>query len=352
LLIVIISTSCAKIDKSDELDQELFEFDSLEIEHTVIDQDSIENLINLIKATPPFDFRGLVVLKDDKIVLEEYFATYWRSTIHDIRSAGKSITSILLGIAIDKGLIVSTDQKVFDFFPELKTKENENITIKHLLMMSSGLDADTFDPKSEGYSMNWIAKKNWVEHVSKLSFTFRSGEKWVYNDASAMLIGAIIEEKSGQKLADFAKDNLFDPLSIKEFYWYTGEGGRTGAMGNLYISTLDFAKIGALMLNQGLWDGERIVSSNWIKEITSPKISIEEIVPNAEDYGYFWYMSSKTVNDMDFEYYYASGNGGNMLYILPNEKLVVCLTSSAYGLGRGGFRSNVIFEKILASIKK
>jgi len=182
---------------------------------------------------------------------------------------------------------------VFDFFPDLKTKENENITIKHLLMMSSGLDADTFDPTSEGFSLNWIAKENWVEHVSQLSLKFKSGEKWVYNDACAMLIGAIIEEKSGQKLADFAKEHLFDPLAIKEFYWYTGKGGRTGAMGNLYISTLDFAKIGTLMLNQGLWDGKRIVSSNWVNEITVPRISIEGIVPNAENYGYFWYMSSK-----------------------------------------------------------
>ncbi len=315
-----------------------------------INPDSIKNLLNLINTTPPNDFRGLVVIKDSKLVLEEYFNTYWRATIHDIRSAGKSVTALLLGIAIDKGLVKDVEQNIYAFFPEYESANHKEIKIKHLLIMSSGLDADVFDENSEGNGLNWIAKDDWVKHLMQLSIKFKPGEEWVYNDAAAMLIGAIIEETSGQKLSDFANDNLFKPLGIKEYYWFTGSGNRTGAMGNLYISTLDFAKIGLLVLNQGRWRGEQIISNSWIREISKPRLSIKGIDPFAKEYGYFWYLSDTMLNGQEFKYIYAAGNGGNLLFVVPEENLVVALTSSAYGQEYGQNRSNNIFQYILKSI--
>ncbi len=323
----------------------------IELGKSGINPDSMVQIINLIKTTPPFDFRGLVILKNDSLALEEYFNTYWRATIHDVRSAGKSITALLLGIAIDRGLIQHVEQDIYDFFPQYKKPENRTIRIKDLLMMSSGLDADVFDEKSQGNGLNWRAKDDWVGHVLPLSMKFTPGEKWVYNDASAMLIGAIIEQQSGQKLSDFALDHLFRPLGINEYYWYTGSGGRTGAMGNLYLSTLDFAKIGQLVLNDGAWDGKQVISKGWITEMATPRFNIEDIVPFAKGYGYFWYLGEYFVNGENYEYLYAAGNGGNLLFVVPEEKLVVALTSSAYGEGRGQFRSNKIFQLILESMK-
>lgn len=352
IIAVIICCSCDFQTNNNFTSSNVEDLPKIELGNTGMNSDSISRIINLINTVKPFDFRGLVVLKNDSVAIEEYFNTYWRYTIHDIRSAGKSITALLLGIAIDKGLIKGVEQNIYDFFPNHEKHPNRNVQIKHLLMMSSGLDADTFDENSEGNGLNWREKDDWVEHVLQLSMKFTPGEKWVYNDACAMMIGAIIEEQSGQKLSDFANEHLFGPLGIREYYWFTGSGGRTGAMGNLYISTLDFAKIGQLVLNNGEWNGKQLISNNWISEISTPRYNIENIVPFAKKYGYFWYFSDYTVNGNNYEYLYAAGNGGNLLFLVPKENMVVALTSSAYGQDRGQFRSNKIFELILESIKK
>ena len=165
-----------------------------------------------------------------------------------------------------------------------------------------------------------------------------------------MLIGAIIEETSGKKLSDFAKENLFSPLGIRQYYWYTAPNGSTAPMGNLYLSTLDFAKLGQLVINKGQWQGKRIVSSIWINEMSKKQLDINDAYANA--YGYFWWHATKHVNGKKYECMYASGNGGNLLFVVPSENLVVCLTSSAYGQGYGHQRSRNIFEYVLKSLKK
>ena len=318
-------------------------------------QDSIQRLIQLINERTSPDFRGMVVIKDGKLAIEEYFNTYWRISIHDIRSAGKSITALLMGIAIDKGLIKDVEQNVYDFFPKYKlnnppTEKHLGIKIKHLLMMSSGLDADTDDSDSPGNVGNWVAGDDWVASVLNLPMAFESGERYVYNDACAMLTGAIVQEVSGKKLSDFAEEYLFDPLGIKEYYWYTGPKDITCGMGNLYISTLDFAKIGQLVLNKGNWQGEQLISEKWIEEISKKRIKITDGNPFSDHYGYLWYIHEVEINGKNYEYFFASGSGGNRLFIVPQENMVVGLTSSAYGGGQG--RSNNIFEFILRSLEK
>lgn len=349
---MILYCSCTEQKNKKYKEANIEEISKIGLKNADLNADSISNIINLINTVEPFDFRGLVVLKNDSVAIEKYFNTYWKYTIHDIRSAAKSITALLLGIAIDKGLIKDVEQNIYDFFPNHATSPNRDIRIKHLLMMSSGLDADTFDENSEGNGLNWREKKDWVEHVLKLNMKFTPGEQWVYNDASAMLIGAIIEERSGQKLSEFANEHLFTPLGIKEYYWFTGLGGRTGAMGNLYITTLDFAKIGQLVLNSGKWKGNQIISESWINEISTPQYNIENIVPFAKKYGHFWYFNNYVTKGIEYKYMYAAGNGGNLLFVVPEKNLVVALTSSAYGQGRGQFRSNKIFQLILNSIEE
>jgi CubicO group peptidase (beta-lactamase class C family) len=318
-------------------------------------QDTISNLISLIKTTPRPDFRGLIVIKDNKLVVEEYFNTYWRETIHDIRSSGKAVTALLLGIAIDKGLVKSPEQSIYDFFPKGKFVEpasdtHRDIRIKHLLTMSSGLAADDSNPNSPGNTARWLTKDNWVNFAIELPMIFKPGEKYVYNDVCPMLIGAIIEEASGKTLADFAAENLFKPLNIREVYWYTAPNGRTGPMGNLYLSALDFAKIGLLVLNKGRWNGKTVISNAWINSIFTTRTDISSIDPFFNNYGHFWFGGAKTINNKTYNYFCASGNGGNLLFVVPSENLVVCLTSSAYGQGYGHPRSIKIFELVLGAL--
>jgi len=179
---------------------------------------------------------------------------------------------------------------------------------------------------------------------------FKPGEKYAYNDVCPMLVGAIIEKTSGKKLSEFAREHLFTPLGIREFYWYTAGNGSTGPMGNLYLSALDFTKIGALVLNKGQWNGKQIVSASWIDGLYNTRFDISKQDPFAKTYGYFWFATIKEVGGRKFDCFYASGNGGNLVFVVPSENLVVGLISSAYGQGYGHFRSHTVFEYVLKSL--
>ena len=320
-------------------------------------RDSIENLITLIEDTPPNDFRGIVVIKDNKLVVEAYFSTFWRNHIHDIRSAGKSITALLLGVAIKEGLVQNIEQNVYSFFSKEKypslNKDLKKVKIKHLLNMSSGLDADTDDFQTYGHVGKWIAKDEWKEYILSVPAKTSPGKKWVYADIHPLLIAAIIEEKSGLSLKDYAKKKVFDPLAIKEFYWYTNSSNQTGAAGNLYLSTLDFAKLGTLVVNEGKWGDSQIVDPNFIEEITTSKaFKLPEDYAFSDTYGMMWYKANRTFGNKNIDYLYASGNGGNHLIVIPEMEMVIALTSSAYGQRYAHRRSYRILRRIILSMNQ
>jgi CubicO group peptidase (beta-lactamase class C family) len=328
-----------------------------ELKRAGFDPGAIQKMIELIQATPPNDFRGLVVIRNGKVVIEEYFHSYWRDTVHDIRSAGKSVTALLLGIAIDKGLVRGVDQSIRDFFPAPQGTEPgkdpfAKITLENLLTMSSGLDADDGDEKSPGNALHWMGRDDWAKFAMTLPVRSEPGSQWVYSDVCPMLIGAIIQQRSGMKLADFARENLFEPLGISEYYWYTGRGGSTGAAGNLYISTLDFAKIGQLVLDGGRWQGKKLISESWIREIALKRFDVSRTNPFGTGYGYFWWLGEKKVGGHSYAFSFASGNGGNVLFVVPAEGLVVSLTSSAYGQGYGHQRAHNVFELVLKAMRR
>lgn len=318
-----------------------------------LDGDAIQASLRLLNDGASTDFRGVVVIKDGKLVVEEYFNTFWRANIHDIRSAGKSVTAVLMGIAIQQRLIKSVEEPVYSFFSQEKygyevTEAHRDIKIKHLLTMSSGLDADTDNWESPGNAGQWIAREDWLPYLLNLPMAFNSGERWVYNDASAVLTGAIIEEVSGMNLAEFAENYLFGPLGIKEYYWYSNANGRTGGAGNLYISALDFAKIGLLLVNEGTWQGERLLSEAYIAELSTEHI----YDPNNGSYGYLWYIDEANINGKTYPFFYASGNGGNRLFVVPEQQLVVSVISSAYGYRYGHRRAGNIFGTVLRALQQ
>jgi CubicO group peptidase (beta-lactamase class C family) len=318
--------------------------------------DSIDLLINLIYETPHKDFRGLVVIKDNHIVVEEYFNTFWRNSILDIRSAGKSVTSLLLGIAIEEGLIESLDQRVYDLFSKSKNPsintDYQKIKLRDLLDMSSGLDADSDDSRTVGQAGNWIAKEDWKAYLLNVPLKSKPGKKFVYADIHPLLIALAIEEASGKSLKEYAQEKLFDPLGIKQVYWYTNAANQTGAAGNLYLTTLDFAKLGMLITNEGKWNNRQIIPSDYVELLINSKHHfISDWFYLADAYGMFWYKSSRIFGGKKIDYLFASGNGGNHLVVIPQKEMVIALTSSAYGQRYAHGRSYAIMEKILNALK-
>ncbi|MEL7533196.1 MAG: serine hydrolase [Bacteroidota bacterium] len=325
------------------------------LEEAGFNRDSIESLVNDIWDASHRDFRGMVVIKDDQIVLEEYFFTYMRQTVHDIRSAGKSITALLLGVALKDGLIKDLDQSVYSLFSSENDSINEDykkIKLRHLLDMASGLDADSDDYRTPGHAGKWMEKDDWKAYLLNVPLKKTPGKQFVYADIHALLIGLAIEEASGMCLRDYAQQKIFDPLGIKQVYWYTNDANQTGAAGNLYLTTLDFAKLGLLITHQGKWGDQQIISSDYIEAlINSQDYQISNYFSLADTYGMLWYKSTRTFGDQAFEYLFASGNGGNHLVVIPSKNMLIALTSSAYGPGYGQGRTYYIMSRILAALE-
>lgn len=355
-LLCLCSFSIAHSQTADQSSRNRTELPTASLEEADFNRDSIDKLLNALYDSPRRDFRGMVVIKDNHLVLEEYFGTYWRKTVHDIRSAGKSVTALLLGIAIKEGLIEGLDQSVYSLFSEKKNpsinEDYKKIKLRHLLDMASGLDADTDNAETLGHAMHWMARDDWKDYLLNVPLKSQPGQSWAYADIHALLIGLAIEEAAGMSLKDYAQQKLFDPLGFEPIYWYTNAANQTGAAGNLYLTALDFAKLGLLVLNKGQWEGQPIIASDYMEElINSQNFSVSDWFFAADSYGMMWYKSKRTFGNYTFEYLFASGSGGNHLIVVPDQNMVIALTSSAYGPGYGQGRSYTILSMILAAFE-
>lgn len=315
----------------------------------------IVEILGLVDETPHRDLRGLVVIERNKIVIEEHYNTFWRKSIVDIRSAGKSVTALLLGVAIQEGLVNNLEQSVYSFFPKSKYPTIDEgfrkITLRNLLDMSSGLDADSNDPQTRGQAGNWIALDDWKNYLLSVPLADQPGKKWVYADINALLIGAVIEETSGLSLRDFAKEKLFTPLEIEQFHWYTNAANQTGAAGNLFLSTFDFAKLGLLVSNRGKVGDLQIIDRQYIEKLSDRTFDLSDEFGTETYYGMMWYKSTKIINGHAIDYLYASGMGGNHLVVVPDREIVIAITSGAYGAPYSHGRSYTIWGRILESLR-
>ncbi|MEL6559242.1 MAG: serine hydrolase [Bacteroidota bacterium] len=319
-------------------------------------QGKLNALDDFIDNSEQRDYRGLIVIKDNQLAIEYYYNSFWRNHIHDIRSAGKSITSLLLGAAIEQGYVQDLNQDVYSFFSKDKYPEiNEGykqVKLIHLLNMVSGLDADSDDSDTPGSAGNWIAKDEWLHYLLSIPLARNPETKWIYADINAVLIGAIIEEQTGMSLKDFAKQYVFDPLEIKEFYWYTNAANQTGGAGNLYISSLDFAKLGYLIAREGKWGSQQIVNADYVRRLIKENSdAIGDYNPLADGYGMLWYKSKRKFGTKEVDYLWASDNGGNHLVVIPEENMVVAMTSGAYGNWYPHKRAYKILGKIIEALE-
>ncbi|MFP4845618.1 serine hydrolase domain-containing protein [Winogradskyella sp. PE311] len=328
---------------------------AISLEEAGFNNDSISALARAMDNFKHKDFRGMMVIKDHKAVMEWYYSSTQRKTINDIRSAGKSITALLLGVAMEKGLVDSLEQDVHSFFSKEKypslNDDYKKVKLKHLLDMASGLDADSDDWNTKGNAGKWIGKDNWIDFILSVPLAYRPGEKWIYADINAVLIGAIIEETSGMSLRDFAIKHVFKPLRVTEYYWFTNASNQTGAAGNLYLSTLDLAKLGVLVANKGKWLNKQIVKEDYITKLIEHKVYDFPDWKSVNSYGMFWYKNQLTVNGKEFDYLFASGYGGNHLVVVPEKKLVISLISTAYGQPYMHSRSFFILKKLLGALE-
>lgn len=277
------------------------------------------------------NLHSILLVNDDQIILESYFNGFSDSTKHDLRSVTKSIRSILVGIAIDKGFIKSIDDPISDYLKPLEPKKNpdkqkDKITIRHLLTMSSGLDCNDWDQKSMGQEDKVYKKKDWLQYTLDLPMVHEPGATSAYCSMGVVLLAEIISRASGLPVDKFAETYLFEPLKIDNVAWgHTSSKEVIPSGKRLFMTPRDLAKVGQLILNQGIWEGKQIVSSTWITESTSPKTKITGL-----DYGYLWWNIPLSAGKKKVIAITATGNGGQYVMVVPEMNMVAVFTGGAY----------------------
>ena len=315
-----------------------------------LDAVALEALYAEVVDDPHHDLKGIVILRDGRLVSEHYFNGDDASTLHDIRSATKSITALLMGIALQRGLVHSVNDSIALYLPGLPADGKEKIRIRDLLNMRSGLDADDDDPRTPGNEDNLDESSDWIHSIYSVPTREPAGRTYKYASINAFLAGAIIENTSHTPLDRFADLNLFRPLGIYKETWRHVPVNRVTGQGNLSITARDLAAIGELVLYHGKVGRKQIVPEGWIAECTASQVASSARDPYSDYYGYMWYTKAESVGPATIEVHFASGNGGNKTYVIPSLHMVVAITSSAYGSNYGQRRSQTLLLKVLSAV--
>ena len=316
-----------------------------------IDSTLFYQFFNQINTTA-HKLHSVLLVKNNRLVLEEYFNGYTSYELHDLRSTSKSIRSILLGIAIDKGYIDNINDPIQKYLKDLQPNKHldarkEEITIEHLITMSTGLDCNDWDKKSRGQEDKVYKKKDWLQYTLDLPMANTPGEVSQYCSMGVILMTEIISQASGMNIQEFADKYLFTPLGINNVKWGHTKNKEVITSGKrLYMTSRDLAKIGQLILNKGEWNGVRIVSEKWIEESTTPKTKITGL-----DYGYLWWNIPFNANKKRMMSKTATGNGGQYIMIIPELEMVAVFTGGAYNSKEDKLAFAIMQDVILPSIE-
>ena len=323
-----------------------------------------------------WNLHGLVVLRNDRLVLERYFegedqargigavgrVTFKPDTMHDLRSCSKSIVGLLYGVALQRGKVPPPDAPLFSAFPEYADLANldgrDRLTIQHVLTMTMGTDWDESslvysDPRNSETAMDNAPDR--YRYILGRPVVETPGAHWTYCGGATALLARLIAKGSGKTLHQFARETLFDPLGMGPTQWATGRDGEPFAASGARMSVRDLARIGVMMLHGGKVGERVVVPADWVTRCVTPVVSADEV----RRYGYQWFML-----DIAFgkpkgwaagrleRMWMAQGEGGQRLFIIPALQLVIAMTAGNYGREDQGIPpTRVLREVILASVR-
>ncbi|WP_413306870.1 serine hydrolase [Bacillus sp. 1P10SD] len=283
-------------------------------------------LTELEKKIKKDKITSCLIQREDTLVFEYYKNSKMKDKQHKVNSVTKSVLSILVGIAIDRGDLEGVHQPISDFFPNLTDLQNQ-LTIEHLLTMTSGLDWPEFTNWG-GRPMPMINSRDWVQFILERPMVEAPGENMNYNSGCSHLVSAILQMATGQPLTGYADSYLFKPLGIKDYIWYSDAKGIVIGGFGLTLKAEDMLKIGQLMLHEGDWNGQRVVSKDWVKESTKPRFHPYNKIGS---YGYHWWiLTDEDRQPAQPPVYFAMGYGGQYIIVAPENQLIVTFTSDLY----------------------
>jgi CubicO group peptidase (beta-lactamase class C family) len=330
-------------------------WETASLESVGMDVTPFSYLMSMLHGRSGHRVHGILIVRHGKLVFEEYFdglshptfgeqpVSFDRETWHCLSSVAKSFTATLLGLAIDRGFIVSADQSVFDFFPELVDLEvgpRRGITLEHLVTMTSGLEWDESsrslrDPLNDltaWLTLTRTTSQDPVRAVLEKPMVAAPGTLYRYGGGNTNVLGKAIQNAVGQRLDGFAREALFAALGIDDVWWWVLRDDFVYASGDITLRPRDMAKFGLMYLNGGVWNGQRILSPEWVEASASAYTAIPTSDPHHGQngfaaYSYGWWIKS---DDFGRGVYEASGWGGQAITILPELDMVVVFTGGSY----------------------
>lgn len=252
---------------------------------------------------------SMLIVRDGSIVYERYYRSIGPDDAVSVMSVNKSILSALIGIALNKGKLSSLDRPVLDFFPETDINDIDpnvsNLTLRHLLTMSSGLYYPRLAGDSQPIWQRTILSRNWIEFSLRLPVRDAMGLHFNYKNTDALLLAACLCRATEMTIGELAQEWLFEPLELSIDHWKAEDPQRLG-IGALNMTARDMAAFGQLYLQGGAWGGHQLIPQEWIVASTSPQIG---------NYGFLWWIEKDGFS--------ASGAGGSLIRVIPEQQIVV-----------------------------
>lgn len=327
-----------------------------------LDGDRLGAVVDWLDRLPGANLHSLLVARRGALAFEHYRkgtgeggrdwppdAQHGGAVKHDLRSATKSVTGLLAGIALARKHIHDLDAPVLEWFPEyadLRTREKARITVRHLLTMSAGLDWDENVPITDprhGEMRMWRTDDH-LRVALEPPMVAAPGELWNYSGGCSELIGAILRKTTGQPLDAFARESLFAPLGIDDVEWVQHADGSPSASGGLHLRSRDLTKIGQVVAARGQWNGRAIVPACWIEESIAPQIGAAD---RLFFYGYHWWLGRSLIDRQEVIWAAAIGFGGQRLFVVPSRDLVVVITAGHYADGMQAWLPLVILNRFV-----
>lgn len=269
-----------------------------------------------------FNAKSLLMVKDGKLIFETYCRDFQdRDRYSHIQSVTKSVTSLIFGIIYSEQYVDSLNQTLYSIIPDKFPSDESKraITIRHLLTMTSGISFD-----NDVFSLEIYADEpsDPIKYILNKPMYANPGEEFYYRDCDPHLLSYLITRLTGRSEELWAKDRLFEPLGIDDYYWESDHVGTTSGAIGLHLKPRDLAKIGQLVLDHGRWNNQQIVDSAWISESTRRQTSTQyQTEPNIREYGYYWWVLPN-LNAIE-----AWGHGGNYILLVPDQRVVIVMTS-------------------------
>lgn len=309
------------VNMTEEQKEQAWEWQHDILQNHNINASAINSVHNTIDSYP---INAEVIVKDGVIVDEYYKDGYDQNSVFTLQSTSKSVTSALIGIAIDKGYIPSVNEPISTYFPQILESGSEyksQITIWNLLTHTTGLNASDTANWNE-----WLASDNWVNYVLERPATSRPGTVFSYFTGNTHLLSAIIQQATGKTAYEFGEEYLFDLLDMDSVECSTDPQGISDGGNGFAMNIYDMAKFGELYLNNGNWNGQQIISEQWVKDSTTLQFDRSS---GSADYGYQWWV--RTFGENNHPAYFAQGHYGQYIFVVPDLNLVVAITSHYEG---------------------